>query len=336
MWLWASAGLTLGALFCGALLAPPASLPPARGLTLLLLIGSSFHVAATGYLFTVGEVRAHAWANRRRYLHIPVLLVAVAAAAAALSSQAELGWLLLVYFSWQFFHFQKQNIGLVALAASGHNHAPLSRAERKLLLLASVAGIAALLAHPGLLQLRVDTHLSALFPLAALSYVITVGLGVRALLQRPRRDRGAGFTVAFLTSLLFFAPVFIFGDPYAAVAGMTIAHGLQYLLLVGLVSLGDRRGPARWFGPVVLINVAVVGGLALSAASHLHTGPAVARLVFGAYLGVVMSHFVVDAGLWRLRHAFPRAFLSSRLPYLLPIPAAPLSLMVHSPEADIP
>jgi hypothetical protein len=39
--------------------------------------------------------------------------------------------------------------------------------------------------------------------------------------------------------------------------------------------------------------------------------------VFGAYLGAVMAHFVVDAGLWRLRDPFPRVFLARRVPYLM-------------------
>jgi len=30
-----------------------------------------------------------------------------------------------------------------------------------------------------------------------------------------------------------------------------------------------------------------------------------------------MAHFVIDAGLWRLRDSFPRRFLASRTPYLL-------------------
>jgi hypothetical protein len=30
-----------------------------------------------------------------------------------------------------------------------------------------------------------------------------------------------------------------------------------------------------------------------------------------------MAHFVIDAGIWRLRDEFPRQFLTSRLPYLL-------------------
>jgi hypothetical protein len=121
----------------------------------------------------------------------------------------------------------------------------------------------------------------------------------------------------YLSSLGFFAPVFLFHSPYAAVAGMTIAHGFQYLILVGLVANGEPRRPNRAIGLAAFLNIALVGGIALSAASHLHGGPTAARLLFGAYLGLVMTHFVVDADLWRLRNPFPRAFLSSRIPYLV-------------------
>ncbi len=131
-----------------------------------------------------------------------------------------------------------------------------------------------------------------------------------------------------LTSLCFFAPVFLFHSPYAAVAGMTIAHGLQYLVLVGMMSVGDGggrgasggaggRGGDRVVGVAAFVAIALLGGIALSGR---HTSTAARRpnaSVFGLYLGLVMTHFVVDAGLWRLRQPFPRALLASRLPYLV-------------------
>ncbi len=68
----------------------------------------------------------------------------------------------------------------------------------------------------------------------------------------------------------------------------------------------------------VLCNVALLGGAALERASHLHGGAPAERLLFGAYLGAVMAHFVIDAGLWRLRDPFPRAFLARHVPSLVP------------------
>ena len=124
-------------------------------------------------------------------------------------------------------------------------------------------------------------------------------------------------------ALLFPLPIFVFGSPYAAVAGMTMAHGLQYLLLIGLVAAGgqprDRVG-----GVAALCTLAVLGGVVLNLISHLHGDGLPLRLLFGAYLGVLAAHFVVDAGIWRLREPFVRAFLSQRVGYL-----------VHSPRSYV-
>jgi hypothetical protein len=55
----------------------------------------------------------------------------------------------------------------------------------------------------------------------------------------------------------------------------------------------------------------------LSVASDQATAHGGTRILFGVFLGTVMAHFVIDAGVWRMRDAFPRAFLSARLPCLV-------------------
>lgn len=79
------------------------------------------------------------------------------------------------------------------------------------------------------------------------------------------------------------------------------------------------RRPARliWV-PVAVVAASALAAVALppSAVRWLLLPPG--RLLFGGYLGAVMAHFVVDAGLWRLRDRFPRAFLADRVPYLVP------------------
>ena len=144
-----------------------------------------------------------------------------------------------------------------------------------------------------------------------------VAAGVILLARRAPAQRARGFCVMYLMGLFFPVPVFVFASPYAAVGGMTIAHGMQYLLLVSLVGAGGSGGEGRTLRLAVLCNVALIGGAVLAAASHMHSGGPAERLVFGAYLGAVMAHFVVDAGLWRLRDPFPRAFLARRVPYLM-------------------
>jgi hypothetical protein len=312
--------LTLGAFAAAVALAPPASAPPGRALAWLLFVGSSGHVASTGWLYTLPEVRGYARERPARLVLLPAALVLTSAAAAAVVPPATLVWGLLPYYAWQFFHFQKQNLGLAALAASSQRAASLRPAERRAIMTAGYAGIAGLVAHPGLLQLKISPPgLTGLYPAAATLFAGAVGAGLAAAARRPGGDRSLRFCVVYLISLGFFLPVFAFRSPYAAVGGMTIAHGLQYLLLLGLVAAGPRQAAGRALRLAVLANIALAGGAALAAASHLHGAAAAAgRLAFGAYLGAVMAHFVIDASLWRLRDPFPRAFLAARVPGLLP------------------
>jgi hypothetical protein len=314
-WLWLTAALTGGAFALAVALAPPASAAPGRGLAWVLFAGSSAHVASTGWLYTLGDVRAYAASRPLRLRWVPAALLPSGALAAALLPPASFAWLLLPFFGWQFFHFAKQNLGMAALAALSAGVVPPRPAERRALLAAGVAGIGGLIARPALLQLRVDPRLGALFPVAALGFAAAVTAGLALLVRRPAEQRPTGYSVMYLMALLFSLPVFVFASPYAAVGGMTAAHGMQYLLLVGLVAAGSGGRLARL---AVLCNVALLGGAALERASHLHSGAPAERLLFGAYLGAVMAHFVIDAGLWRLRDPFPRAFLARHVPSLVP------------------
>ncbi len=340
-WLWATGALTAGAFVAAVAMAPPASAAPVRALSWLLFLGASVHVAATGWLFTLREVRGQVRAQRGRYLWAPASLILVTGMVAAVAPPAALAWFLLPYFGWQFFHYQKQNVGMAALAASSHRVRSLRPAERRAVMLAGYAGIAGLMCRPGLLQLRVDPGLGALFPVAGCAFAAAVGTGLVMLARRPAGARPAGFCVLYLISLAFSFPVFVFSSPYAAVGGMTIAHGLQYLLLVGLVT-GGGAGEGQRAGSVLRVaafcNVALIGGVILNVASHLHDAAPAARFLFGMFLGAVMAHFVIDAGLWRLRDSFPRAFLAGRLPYLVPASAAgrsPGSPLADRSSADI-
>src|SRR6185437_7245838 len=116
---------------------------------------------------------------------------------------------------------------------------------------------------------------------------------------------------------------------------MTVAHGLQYLMLISVIaSQGDAAATrsSRLVRLALLANIALIGGVLLSAASHLHDSSQVGRFVFGAYLGVVMAHFVIDAGIWRMRDPLARKFMTESVPFLLPPPAiTPVAAMDAAP-----
>ena len=145
--------LTLAAYALAIGSAPAAGADPARALTWLLFIGSSAHVASTGWFSFLPQVRGYARTRPRRYLIAPAALVAGTALVAAVLAPQRFVWLLLVFFAWQFFHFQKQNLGLAALAGVSHGVGSLDGTERGAIMATGIAGIAGLLWHPELLQL---------------------------------------------------------------------------------------------------------------------------------------------------------------------------------------
>ena len=89
--------LTLGAFAAAIALAPPASAAPVLGLTWLLFVGSSVHVAATGWLYSLPDVPEYARQHQARLVRLPVALMLGSGVAAALISPALMVWCLLPY-----------------------------------------------------------------------------------------------------------------------------------------------------------------------------------------------------------------------------------------------
>jgi len=165
-----------------------------------------------------------------------------------------------------------------------------------------VCGTAALLARPALLGLPtvvLPTGISGpTLRLAVAGFVICVAASVAWV---SASKRAAPVTGAQVTAVLFVAPVFLFRSAAAAVTGMVVAHGLQYLWVVmwrcRMCRPPDRR--ERAYQGAGIVFLALGGGVALAAlsAAHSATSP-LPRLLYGTYLGLVMAHFTIDAVVW--------------------------------------
>jgi hypothetical protein len=284
-------------------------LPPGTGrgtsevIGVLVVVAYAGHVAVTGWLWTVPDVRQTVRSRPMRLVGVPVALVLGAAALALVLPGQLLGYALLGFFGWQFSHFQRQNLGLVQMIAIKWAAEPLTHGERRLIGLVGWCGIGGLIARPVLLGVpTVDLSPLVTGPLFDVAIMAYATCTIATLTVAIRRRRAAPVAAAYLTAVLFMAPVFLFQSAQAAVAGMVVAHGLQYLWMVRCRSREARVTAARtgWQSTLAVIAVAVVGGSSLEAISEVHSAQGSGlRVLYGVYFGVVMAHFVVDGTLWR-------------------------------------
>lgn len=318
-------GLAL-ATFAPLALAPLAAPSDGRGteelLGVFVVVAYAGHVAVTAWLWSVRDVRHMVKKHPGRLILVPVGLIGAGAVVPFVASGRMFGWLLLGFFAWQFTHFQRQNVGLVAAMATQWNTAPPVARERRIIVVAGLCGTATLFARPTML----GVHRAALPAIAVDPVLLVAAAGwtacaIAELLGLFGSKRPGPVRIAHLTAVLFVAPLFLFTTPAAAVTGMVVAHGLQYLWVVGWRSHAfQRSGRNRltgWRAASVIVALAVAGGSLLSAMSEVGpSGDAGFRLLFGAYLGIVMAHFSVDGVVWRR----PSTTRSPAPPSLLPSP----------------
>jgi len=104
----------------------------------------------------------------------------------------------------------------------------------------------------------------------------------------------------------FYLPALLVTNIDYAFWSYAIAHGLQYLLMVGIVSAG---APRRWLSLPVFVAGAILGGWAMKHMLGNH-----ALLLCGIFLTWV--HFVLDAKLWRMSEPAARQFLRQRFRFI--------------------
>ena len=284
-------------------------------LTALVFIGANFHVAATSWFYTDKPMWDFFRANPTRYLVVPGALIVGSAALFYFVEPAWRGYLLIGFFCWQLWHYQKQNLGLLSFVAAGSDRVPLSVWERRTLALSAIAGILGFfklysVGLPGLSAQFAWAHQLG----AGLWLLSPLAFGM-ALLKSPSL-RANGLRVACLAlGMLFFLPTFLFSDWISATLSYAVAHGLQYLVFMGFVAVG-RPNPIASL--VMLAGLGTLGGLALNAAILAPEWPdfPYGHAAYGAFLGGVMAHFVLDAGLWRLRQPFQRRYMRERFHFV--------------------
>lgn len=283
--------------------------------TLLVFLGSGAHVAASYAFYVDRAVRPLVRTHLLRFVVAPAALVAASAVLFATAGHRVASTALLLYFAWQTHHYTRQNVGVFAFATRARRSLPPTDVERAAVTTAGFAGVIGMVTFiTPWRDTPVAPYAAHLHLVAVLVYLGALGL-LAACLPRAWQARDPIRFAVLVAGVVFYLPTFVYATPFSATASYAIAHGCQYLVFMGWAGAGARRTTGlRLLGAVVVL--AVVGGLLLNEMSGATQGGRPAGVVFGVYLGLVMAHFVLDGGIWRLSGPFQRRYMAERFGFL--------------------
>ena len=291
------------------------ALAPAAPLTLLVVgvwaLTGYGHVLSTLWFGADPEYAPVINANRWRMI-ASLALIPAAVGGLALADARVSAWLYAAFLVWQAHHYNRQNYGILSFAAANDRLGSLPQDVSRILNLTTLAGALGMVTQPTiyprrlpLLPFQTSTLIQDGRWVAIACFIAAAGLIVR-LLWKSVRLRQSPTVLLFLgLSGVFFLPSLLPGMPQAAFWPYAMAHGAQYLVIVGVTS---KRAPHSW------PRIAGVAGVATGLGAAAFQLP---QLVLSqSYMGIVVWHFLADARLWRLRDPSVRAIVRRRFDFL--------------------
>lgn len=297
----------------------------------LLFVGG-LHVASTLILYLDKEFLRLVRAEPGRYIYLPIAFILASGTIFTFASPASQLGAYVLFWGWQTYHYGRQNVGVYSFAsiARGWRPHPLERRALQLTVACAICGTFKITsqfldrdAAPGVLHAIFDT----LYRLGALGFVGVVVFSLYAFFKRGN-EISVGKAVCFFTLVLFFGPMFLSHNVDVAFFSYAIAHGTQYLVFMAALSFGlgardGRRGVSSAMIAVAafMLVIGIVGASAtqlksLAVVTTTPAAPALLDFLAGISLGLTVSHFVIDAGAWRLSRPSVRQYVTRRFAFL--------------------
>lgn len=267
------------------------------------------HVMTTVWFGIDDGYRPVIMANRQRML-LSLAILPLIMGAVAFASIGAAAWVYVGYTMWLAHHYNRQNFGLVAFAAAHDGTGPIPREVGWFFNLSSVAGAVAMIAMPSIFPGGVTPFGAPIYGYwARIAGAVLLFAGalmlVRLLVRHPAVRRSPTVLLFLGLSLVFYLPSLLVGPANVSFWPYAMAHGAQYLVMMGVVSRGSAL---KATGLAITAAVAIVLGFA---AFSMDSAPW-AQI----YTGVVMWHFLADARLWRLRDPVVRQVVRERFAFL--------------------
>jgi hypothetical protein len=287
---------------------------PINGLQLtysqfLLVIGviGNVHVGMTAFFF-IGDDRYKAIIreNRFRYIGLPLISIAFAFVIFALWPKGVWPYFC-VHIAWLMWHFGRQNFGIYAFVAAGNRSGPISQTERQyfnLLPISIVPKVMTLYPEVGLTgtlaEIANNLTIAMCLVCAALAvWIIVTEINVRKDWQR---------TTALLMGFFFFLPAMLSSN--AGIALTFFAHPFQYIIMM-LYLAADLKQSRQMLRVALLFLTGITLWAVLT-----YLQPVAMPVSLAIAFGVTQAHFLVDAGLWKLKSPKQRAAILESYDFL--------------------
>lgn len=286
---------------------PSTSGPGTQVAFTVLFLMTIAHGGLTGLFWFDRRYRTYMATWPRRYYWNIACLAVVSLIGVVTLGQRFAGVFSLGYVVWNLFHFGRQNWGILCLAALGTNASKPTRLENLAGHIACVGGVLGLLSAELTDSAYGVRQLGSVIMLTGLA--LSVVVACRQIIAKTDPLR----VLMTLATGGFYLPIFLLGPIGLTAMGTT--HGAQYAIVMTVLASDRRQGPP-WFRIAGMVAVAV---LYLQLYVVL-TDPSIpppwilpAQVASGL---IVMWHYMIDAGLWRLREPFQRSAVRESFPFL--------------------
>ncbi|HEX8491838.1 MAG TPA: hypothetical protein VF658_03270 [Pyrinomonadaceae bacterium] len=301
-----------------------------RGMKSIFLFLGTAHVPATFFFYTDRNFSHIIGRHKARYIYFPLALTVGTGILFAFSSFTTQAYLLLFYWAWQAFHYGRQNLGIYAFASIAQASSAPLKLEKVAIDLTTLCGILGTFRIMGMdvAPEYLRGAMNYLYQFGKFGYVAAILFSLYVYARNFQRTTLLK-SVFFWTLILFFLPIYLSNDINVTFLSYAIAHGLQYIIFMGIVSLsgeqGERARALRYRSALKLMGLLILVGLLFFHAETLRSFDVVKNnqllvrsfdFLFGAVLGATMAHFVIDAGAWRLSQLPQREYMTKRFGFI--------------------
>jgi hypothetical protein len=295
----------------------------------LLFLGTA-HVPATIFFYIDKDFSEIVRTHKARYVYFPILLTISTGLFFAFANTIVQAYILLIFWAWQAFHYGRQNVGIYSFVSIGTRGTPSGKYERLMIELGTYCGIVGTFKILGTAVAPNYLHglFELLYRLGTLIFIVVLIASIVVYVRNLKHTTPL-LTIFYFTLVCFFLPVFISTDMNVAFYSYAIAHGVQYILFMTVVSLNfEPESQSKRFkvaSAVKLLLITILAGFLFYRAIDLKgleffvANASLMRIVdfiIGAILGATMAHFVIDAGAWRLSQSLQRTYIGKRFGFV--------------------